>query len=63
MVLVNLPSLLATAFHPGEGLGEPEWHCKRTAPGLVLIIDPLETPSGSPGPGEALYIRIPGEKT
>ena len=23
---------------------------------------PLETPSGSPGPKEALYVRIPGEE-
>ena len=38
MVLVNLPSLLAAAFHIGEGLVEPEWHCKRTARGLVLNI-------------------------
>ena len=38
MVLVNLPPLLAAALRLGEGLAEPEWHCKRTAQGLVLNI-------------------------
>ena len=38
MVLVNLPPMLAGTLHLGEGLAEPELHCKRTALGLVLNI-------------------------
>ena len=62
MVLVNLPSLLAAAFRLGEGVVEPEWHCKRTAQGLVLNIR-WKHQAAAPGPGEALYIPIPGEET
>ena len=61
MVLVNLHSLLAAAFRLGEGLFKPKWRCKRTALRLVLNIrwkHQAEAP-----PGEALYIRIPGEET